>query len=154
MMIPMTEPMNLARLLLDRFRWFDEALRTTLEERLGFEITSAQSLLFADLTRGGERQADIARRLGVSRQAVNELVRTLEHDGLVEIVPDPTSGRSKLVRPTAEGRRTVAVAGEAFAELETELRSRIGRRAVDQLRNALAADWGDSPGAVGPPQGR
>lgn len=74
---------NLARLLLDRFRWFDDALLSTLTERLGVKLTSAQSLLFADLPVQGARQSDPARRLGVSRQAVNELVKGLEQLGFV-----------------------------------------------------------------------
>ncbi|GMQ84748.1 MAG: MarR family winged helix-turn-helix transcriptional regulator [Acidimicrobiia bacterium] len=142
----MPSPTNLSRLLLDRFRWFDQALLTTLHDRLGVQLTSAQSLLFANLPLQGARQSDLARRLGVSRQAVNELVGGLEKRGLVELVADPNSGRSKLVRPTTQGRKSIDVALETFARLEKELRARIGERVVDQLRGALDADWGDPPG--------
>jgi len=142
----MPEQTNLARLLLNRFRWFDQALLTTLHDRLGVKLTSAQSLLFATLPVGGARQSDLARRLGVSRQAVNELVGGLEQQGLVEVVPDPDSGRAKLVRPTTQGRESIEVALETFAQLEAELRARIGDRKVDQLRGALEAGWGEPPG--------
>lgn len=141
----MSEYKNLARLLLERFRWFDQALLSVLQDRLGLNLTSAQSLLFADLSVRGARQSDLARRLGVSRQAVNELVHGLKQQGLVEVVPDRDSGRSKLVRPTALGRKSVHVAIETFAQFETELRSRIGARQVDHLRRALGADWGNPP---------
>jgi len=139
---------NLSRLLLDRFRWFDQGLLSSLNDRLGLELTSAQSLLFADLPVAGAHQADLARRLGVSRQAVNDLVRGLEHQGLVEVVPDPDDGRSKLVRPTSEGQKSIRVALQTFEGLENELRSRIGDRSVDQLRLALSAEWGDPSGAT------
>ena len=142
----MPEQTNLARLLLNRFRWFDQALLIRLHDRLGVRLTSAQSLLFATLPVGGARQSDLARRLGVSRQAVNELVGGLEQQGLVEVVPDPDSGRAKLVRPTAQGRESIEVALETFAQLETELRARIGHRKVDQLRGALGTSWGEPPG--------
>jgi DNA-binding MarR family transcriptional regulator len=138
----MPDRTSLARLLLDRFRWFDRALLETLRDTLGLEVTSAQSLLFADLPIEGTRQSDLARRLGVSRQAINELVRGLERQGLLEIVPDPDSGRSKLVRPTRRGRKSYRLAVETFAQLEAELRSRIGDRHVDQLRHALESEWG------------
>jgi DNA-binding MarR family transcriptional regulator len=141
----MPEPVNLARLLLDRFRWFDQALLFTLHDRLGVKLTSAQSLLFADLGVEGARQSDLARRLGVSRQAVNELVHGLVQQGFVEVLPDPDSRRSKLVRPTTQGRESIKVALQTFAQLEKELRSRIGDRRVDQLRLALDTDWGDPP---------
>jgi DNA-binding MarR family transcriptional regulator len=147
-MVPgMTEETNLARLLLDRFRWFDERLLGRLNDDLGLDLTSAQSLLFADLPIKGARQSDLARRLGVSRQAINELVRGLERQRLVEVVADPDDGRSKLVRPTNRGRQSIQMALSTFDDLEEELRARIGTKTVDQLRRALAADW-DDPGTA------
>lgn len=140
----------LARLLLERFRWFDGSLRAVQAERLGAEITSAQSLLFADLPLAGARQADMARELGVSRQAINELVRGLEEQGLVEIRPDPADGRAKLVCPTTSGRRSIAVAHEVFDELESRLRGHVGDAAVDELRAILEGDWGSSSGEPEP----
>ena len=138
-------PTPLARLLLDRFRWFDEALRAAQADQLGLDITSAQSLLFAELTLTGSRQADLARQIGVTRQAVNELVGGLERQGLVELVSDPTDRRAKLVRPTAEGRRSIDVAFEVFAELESRLEHEIGVSRVSDLREILIAEWGRSP---------
>jgi len=143
----MAEEPNLGRLLLDGFRWIDQGLVESLNVTLGLELTSAQSLLFADLPLAGVRQSDLARSLGVSRQAVNELVRGLERQQLVEVVADPADGRSKLVRPTARGRESIRMALQTFTELENVLRSRIGDRSVDQLRRALSAGWGDPPGA-------
>lgn len=134
---------NLARLLLEGWRWFDDRLRAELARSLDVEMTPAQSLLFAALPAEGARQADLARELGVSRQAVNELVRGLGRQGLVELVNDPSSGRAKLVRPTQAGRRSVAVALRTFSDLEARLESRIGARRVASLRAALEADWGD-----------
>ena len=136
---------NMGRLLLHRMRWFDRALLAVLNNRMGTNITSAQSLLFADLPRQGARQTVLAKTLGVSRQAVNELVRGLERQGLVEVVPDPASGRSKLVVPTDRGLASIDLAIETFAVLEVELQKRIGRQAVGQMRAALEAEWGESP---------
>jgi len=141
----MSEKTNLGRLLLDRYRWFDQALLAALGDRLSVNLTSAQSLLFAELPLKGTRQSDLARSLGVSRQAINELVSALERLGLVEVVPDPESGRSKLIRPTERGRDSIRVAREVFTELETELRHRIGDGTVDQLRRGLDAEWGTPP---------
>ncbi len=121
---------------------FDQALLAALGDRLSVNLTSAQPLLFAELPLKGARQSELARALGVSRQAINELVGALQRLGLVEVVPDPESGRSKLIRPTERGRDSIRVARNVFAELETELRHRIGSRTVDQLRNGLDAEWG------------
>lgn len=143
----MSTQSNLARLLLDGFRWFDQALLPVLRDEMSANLTSAQSLLFADLPLEGAKQSVIARRLGVSRQAVNELVGGLQQQGLVEVVPDPASGKSKLVRPTARGRKSMRLALETFEQLEAELRARIGDRKIEHLRRALEAEWGDPPRA-------
>lgn len=135
---------NLARLLLDAFRWLDDQLLAELHRQLDVEVTSAQSLLFAALPPEGARQADLARSIGVSRQAINELVKGLVHQGLVEVVADPESARSKLVMPTAKGRKSTAIALETFSNLENRLRERIGKPKVDALRAALESDWGSS----------
>ena len=47
--------------------------------------------------------------------------------------------------PSSTGKQSVPLALEVFAQLERELSKRIGIRNVAQLRNALEADWGDSP---------
>lgn len=134
---------NLGRLLLDAYRWVDAALLEGLEDRLGIRLTSAQSQLFAEISLRGSRQSDLARVLGVSRQAVNELVRGLEAAGMVEVVPDPDSGRSKLVRPTELGAESIEVALGVFSDVEQALAARIGDETLAAMRAGLAADWGD-----------
>jgi len=134
---------NLARLLLTRFRWFDDRLRRALTSELDVDVTPAQSLLLASLPVEGARQADLARELGVTRQAINELVKSLERQALVKLVDDPASARAKLVCPTETGRRSIELALQTFDDLEAMLQSRIGKLSVDVLREVLEADWGE-----------
>lgn len=136
--------MNLGRLLLERFRWFDDGLRSRLTDH-GLVLTTAESMVFPYLDADGTRPAELARRLGITRQSAQTLIRSLEHKGQIELVDDPDDGRAKKVRLTAAGRRSVPVALETFARLESELSGRIGARNVAQLRRALEADWGDPP---------
>lgn len=140
--------MNLARLLLEGFRWFDDALRSRLADQGLAELTTAESMVFPYLDAEGTRPADLARRLGITRQSTQTLVRGLEHKGLVKLVDDPDDGRAKRIRLTPAGRRSVPLALETFAELERELSMRIGTRNAAQLRSALEADWGESPAAL------
>jgi DNA-binding MarR family transcriptional regulator len=137
--------MNLARLLLQQFRWFDDALRSRLADQGLAELTTAESMVFPYLDKEGTRPADLARRLGITRQSAQSLVRGLEAKGLVELVDDPEDGRAKKITLTAAGRQSVPLALETFEQLENELSRRIGAKRVTQLRNALEADWGDSP---------
>lgn len=134
---------NLGQLLLRAFRWMDDSLRATLEVRGWPQITPAQSLLFANLDAEGTRTSELARRLGVSRQAVHQTVRELERLGFVEQIPDPTNASAKLVCLTEAGRHNVAAALQAFQDLEAVLAQRIGEGRMASLRAVLERDWGD-----------
>ena len=138
----MAEQVNLGQLLLRAFRWFDESLVSALHAAGWPEVTRAHSLVFAQLGPAGTRTAEIARRAGVSRQAVHQTVRELQQLGLVELVPDPANRSAKLVVATDRGRESTRVALATLAALEVELTHRLGRRRVQALREALEADWG------------
>ncbi len=133
---------NLALLLLRGFRWFDDGLRSSMAQAGGPHITPAQSLVMANLDSAGTPIGVLASRLGVTRQAVQQLVGGLEDAGVVAVVPDSDDRRVRRVRLTPQGERNVETALAIFDALERELRSRIGREQVTQLRRALEADWG------------
>ncbi len=137
--------MNLPRLLLERFRWFDDSLRTRLADRGLAELTTAESMVFPYLDEDGTRPSELARRLGITRQSAQALIRGLERKGLVELIDDPQDGRSKTVLLTEEGERTVPVALDTYAQLEAELVGHIGIASVTQLRQILQMDWDGPP---------
>ena len=138
----MTYSLPLIDLLLRGFRWFEDGLLSRLAEAGWPEITRAHSLVFAHLDSEGTRPSELARRIGISRQAVNQTLGELVALGLIEVVPDPASLRSKLVVLTPTGKTTVGSAHAVFSELEDALAGRIGRASVTELRRALEADWG------------
>jgi len=138
----LTYSQPLIDLLLRGYRWFEDGLLSRLEEAGWPEITRAQSLVFAHFDREGTRPSELARRIGISRQAVHQTVRELVELGLVELVPDPASRRSKLVVLTPVGNATLGSAHAVFSELEDALADRIGRASVNELRRVLEADWG------------
>ena len=140
----MAEQTNLGQLLLRAFRWFDESLIAVLHAAGWPELTRAHSLVFAQLDPGGARTAEIARRAGISRQAVHQTVQELQRLGLVSLVPDPTNRSAKLVVPTDRGRDSIRVAKTTLAKLEGQLAQRLGREQVRALRQALEADWGQT----------
>ena len=147
----MAEQVNLGQLLLRAFRWFDESLLSVLHAAGWPELTRAHSLVFAHLDTGGTRTAELARRAGISRQAVHQTVQELQRLGLVSLIPDPTNRSAKLVVPTDRGRASIRVAKATLADLEGELAQRLGRQQIQALRQALEADWG--PPIDGSPSG-
>lgn len=135
----------LAVLLLRGSRWFDRALLAALA-RDGWELSPAQSLVFAHLDPEGTRPAELARRLGTTRQAAAELVAGLAALGVLEVGADPARSRGRLVRLSPDGHRLAAAASAHLARLEAELAARLGARDAAALRRALQGPWGEPPG--------
>lgn len=136
-------PLPMGQLLLLAFRWFDDSLLSTLKENGWPELSHSQSLVMAHLLRDPIRISELARRIGVSRQACQKSVRELERVGLVVTCVDPSNASAKLVALTESGKSNIEAAVNAFAEIETALSERIGQSAVSRMRKALQADWGE-----------
>jgi DNA-binding MarR family transcriptional regulator len=126
-------PEPLALLLLRASRWFDHQLLDRLEQQGWPRLTPAQSLVFAHLTPDGLAPATLARRLGTSRQATQDLVAGLVRHRLLDVVTDPSRRRGKLVRLSTTGR---TLARDAQSIL-TELEDTIGAQRASALRDLL-----------------
>ena len=80
---------------------------------------------------------ELARRARLSKQAMTELVRHLEHDGLVERRPDPSDGRASVVFLTERSRAFQPVAVRTLADLNRLVRERLDDEGAEALRAAL-----------------
>jgi DNA-binding MarR family transcriptional regulator len=69
--------------------------------------SSARWQVLAGAAKGDMSVAQIARALGVSRQAVQRLADLLEADGLARYLENPAHLRAKLLALTPEGRSTL-----------------------------------------------
>jgi DNA-binding MarR family transcriptional regulator len=109
---------------------------------LDFEEVSRLSLpMVANFLRvlddDGVRMRDVPRRAGVSKEAVSISIGFLERRGQVTVEPDPSGGRSKLVRFTAKGRAARDASRALLATLEDRAPTRFGSENVGNLRAAL-----------------
>ena len=87
--------------------------------------SSGRRSILRELARSGPRTvAHMARARPVARQHFQKIVNRLNLEGLVELIPNPTHERSKLVRLTLDGHRFV----EALTRREAKL---IASLAVD-----------------------
>lgn len=138
----------LARLLLLASRWFDTRSVAELETRGWPRLSPAQSLVFAFLEEDGVSPAELARRLGHTRQATHELVNGLCKLGLVDLDADPQRRGGRLVVLTARGLELALDGYRVLRGLEAEF----GAERAGQLRELLA-DFDVTPGAVRPGPG-
>ena len=128
----------LARALL-RMPW--EEVQRHMLERLhpqGFDDLDAAHLnVFQYPGPQGTRPTELATRVRMSKQALNNLLRELERLGYLERRPDPEDRRSKRVALTDRGTSVVRVIREAVDEVETTWAQRLGPERFAQLRGLL-----------------
>ena len=92
------------QLLLRAARLLDERALARLAAIPGAPpVRPAHTRLFPHLSFTGVRATTLAKRLGVTKQAVAPLLAELVAWGLVEQVPDPADRRATLVRFTHDG---------------------------------------------------
>jgi DNA-binding MarR family transcriptional regulator len=103
------------------------------------DVRPAHTALFPHLDLEGTRLTTLAARMGVTKQAVGQLVGDLERRGLVRRDPDPADRRARLVRFTGRGIAALVHGLGILAELEAELERALGRRRLDALRGSLDA---------------
>ncbi|MCF3630434.1 MarR family transcriptional regulator [Thalassospiraceae bacterium LMO-SO8] len=139
---------NLGALLVRAFRWFEEGLAADPDTAHLPRLSGTQFMTLTSLDGGGTSIAELARRVGVTRQAMHQQIGEMEKAALVELVDSPTDRRVKLVKLSLLGRTLDRKAAQAIDALERDLSSRIGKDAVAGLRATLSADWG-TPGRNG-----
>ncbi|MEM6992220.1 MAG: MarR family winged helix-turn-helix transcriptional regulator [Myxococcota bacterium] len=86
---------------------------------------------------GGTRVTSLAAKLGITKQAVGQLVDDLERFGVVERTPDPDDGRAKRVCFTEAGRASMLDGLRHLQSVEHDLKEAIGHDTMAQLREAL-----------------
>jgi DNA-binding MarR family transcriptional regulator len=123
----------LARQLFLASRWFDEESREALTRRGWPRLSAAQTGLFAYLDEGGIPPAELARRLGNTRQATSELVAGLVRLDLLQVLDDPQRRGGRLVCVTERGRELALDAYESLIGLE----GRLDAATVTALRELL-----------------
>src|SRR6516165_7880071 len=84
------------------------------------------AVLLVPLLGGGRHASDLAETLGVSRQAVAQVVTRLEQDGYLTRITDPGDARAKLICLTPRGRAALRAMRVTAVAIEEEWRERLG----------------------------
>ncbi len=92
----------------------------------------------------GVRPGVLAERAGTSKQAMNQLLKSLEGLGYVVRSDAPDEGRARVVRFTRRGRAAYARLHGILRDIEREWSAELGPRRFAQLRALLLRVW-ESP---------
>jgi DNA-binding MarR family transcriptional regulator len=85
----------------------------------------------------GRRPSDLAKQTGMSKQALNYLLRQLEELGYLERRDNPEDQRSKRIELTKRGRAAAENIRATVAQIEREWKREIGAEQLEQLRRLL-----------------
>lgn len=72
------------------------------------------------------RPTELAASLGLSKQAVNDLLREFEAKDYITLEPDPDDRRAKRIKVTARGRELASAATEAGQAVGRRWRKQVG----------------------------
>jgi DNA-binding MarR family transcriptional regulator len=92
----------------------------------------------------GVRPGMLAERAGMSKQAMNQLLRSLEALGYLARSDAPEEGRARIVDMTKRGRAAYAKMHDILRGIEREWRAELGPKAFAQLKRLLSRVW-ESP---------
>jgi DNA-binding MarR family transcriptional regulator len=103
------------------------------------DVKSIHDCVFRYLNPDGTRLQELAARSQMAPQSIGWHVDELERLGYVERVPDASDRRAKLIRPTKHGLAFMATTKDALADIEKQWINAVGKDALTQLRDTLAA---------------
>jgi len=112
-------------------RRFDDALRP-----LG--LTNGQFSLLMSLNRSKPpNMAAVASLLAMDRTTLTAALKPLLRRGLLQVTVDPSDGRGRLMRLTANGRKLLARAVPVWQSTHRVVESLLGDGDVERLRKNL-----------------
>jgi len=132
--------------LFQRFCWLDEGLQARLHDHGWPDVNRPQSMVMTNIVSGIVRPSDIARNLGVSRQAIHSTINQMVALGMVQLDVDPADRRHMIVSLTDLGARMRKDAQRSMDALTAQIAAKLGQDKFDALLAALEADWGDNIG--------
>ena len=92
----------------------------------------------------GARPTTLAERAGMSKQAMNQLLRSLEGLGYIARVDAPDGGRARIIRFTKRGNAAYGKIHDLLRDIEREWTAELGPRDFAQLKALLCRVW-ESP---------
>lgn len=130
---------DLGKLLDQATHAWHQTLRDVLAGQGPASAFGAGAAVLEQLSAGALPQTQLTARLGLSKQAVQQLLDALAADGLVVRTPDAVDRRIKHAQLTPAGAAAAKARHEARAALEMQTRERLGKKQFKRLRKSLRA---------------
>jgi len=89
----------------------------------------------------GLRPGTLAQSAGMSKQAMNQLLGSLEGLGYIVRTDAPDEGRARIIRLTKRGRAAYSKIHEILCEIERDWSTELGPNRFGQLKALLLHVW-------------
>ncbi|HXW86933.1 MAG TPA: MarR family transcriptional regulator [Streptosporangiaceae bacterium] len=120
-------------------RPYRNAVRAAFAEAGFDDVPRNGAYLLARVYDGRYSVADLTRGLGISKQAVSQLVDTMVTRGYIERKPDAEDRRRMQLTLTARGAAAATLSWQAATRTDEELERRLSAAGVAALRSGLIA---------------
>lgn len=100
-------------------------------------FAEARSGLIGHLDREGTPQSELASRMRLTKQAVQQFVDELVAEGIVARHDNPRDGRSRIVRFTRKGLHALADANAVKQEIQARYASLLGPKRFEEFMASL-----------------
>lgn len=128
---------SLGRLLYFANQSVENHQREKLCQQSNIDLSPSQMQVLKILCLRGMRSTELAQRLGITKQAVGQLIHELERQDLVSRVLDPDDARAKLVKYTPKGYQLVAELIDMNLQFEKSLKKKLGKKTFLRFKEVL-----------------
>ncbi|WP_460775800.1 MarR family winged helix-turn-helix transcriptional regulator [Microbacterium sp. GXF7504] len=126
-----------AQLLYRSFEAMVDGVRQDLAREGHAGLTVANEFAMQAIDAGAANAAELARALGVTRQAAAKTIAALESMGYVTRTADPDDARRKRLVVTDRGHAAIAIGAQGFDAIYREWRDAVGPARADAVIAAL-----------------
>jgi DNA-binding MarR family transcriptional regulator len=128
---------HLGRLLLELSKDFVASSNDYMKAK-GYDFVRATHIrVLSQIKNEGSDLSDLIKKVGLSKQAINKVIRQLEELDIISTQISDKDARARVVRFTPKGRRFLDVGLEVIEVLEKEYRDVLGRTDYLHLKASL-----------------
>lgn len=118
---------------------YAQAMRAALADAGIDDLPKNGAFILAGIDASGGPRTDLPQELGVTKQAVSNVIETLVARGYVARTPDPDDRRRIALELTDRGQTAVDALGRGIASVDGELRGSVTSQRMEAMQAGLLA---------------
>lgn len=129
---------HMGRLLLELSKDFVASSNEKMREKGYAFVRTPHIRVLSQIATEGTELSEIIKRVGLSKQAVNKIIRQLEEHEIVSTRVSELDSRARVVHFTAKGKKFLQAGLAVIEDLEKEYLAVLGKNDFAHLKQSLA----------------